>query len=78
MLRCLLLVLESARVEISVLLNELAYIKYEAASSKSIAIPLKRRNLAVVFSLVEDIIKLISNLSEDEGNFTFYLFKVLY
>ncbi|XP_057550042.1 uncharacterized protein LOC130828206 isoform X1 [Amaranthus tricolor] len=65
--RCLLLVLESARVEISVLLNELAYIKYEAASSKSIAIPLKRRNLAVVFSLVEDIIKLISNLSEDEG-----------
>ncbi|KNA19038.1 hypothetical protein SOVF_065280 [Spinacia oleracea] len=66
--RCLLLVLESARVEISVLLNELAYIKYEAVSSKSEAFPLKKRNLAVVFSLVENIIKLISSLCEDEGN----------
>lgn len=66
--RCLLLVLESARVEIAVLLNELAYIKYEAASSKSEALPLKRRNLAIVFLLVENIIKLISNLCEDKGS----------
>ncbi|XP_021770366.1 neurochondrin-like isoform X1 [Chenopodium quinoa] len=64
--RCLLLVLESARVEIAVLLNELAYLKYEAASSNPEAFLLKRRNLAIVFSLVENIIKLISNLSEDE------------
>uniref|UniRef100_A0A803N8E3 DNA-directed RNA polymerase n=1 Tax=Chenopodium quinoa TaxID=63459 RepID=A0A803N8E3_CHEQI len=38
----LLLVLESARVEIAVLLNELAYLKYEAASSNPEAFLLKR------------------------------------
>jgi len=64
-----LLVLESARVEIAVLLNEVSYIKYEASSSKDEELDLKRRNLAIAFSLVERIIKLISNLGEDEGNF---------
>ncbi|KAJ8433311.1 LOW QUALITY PROTEIN: hypothetical protein Cgig2_012879 [Carnegiea gigantea] len=64
--RCLLLVLESARVEIAVVLNEVAYIMYEAPSSKAEELTLKRRNLAIAFSLVERIIKLISNLSEDE------------
>ncbi|KAF8393093.1 hypothetical protein HHK36_021334 [Tetracentron sinense] len=68
--RCLLLVLESSRVEVSVLLNELAYLKYEASKSSSATsetILLKQRNLAVAFSLLEKIIKLISNVSGDEG-----------
>ncbi|XP_038696051.1 neurochondrin isoform X2 [Tripterygium wilfordii] len=68
--RCLLLVLELSRVEVSVLLNELAYLKYEASknsSSTEETILLKQRNLAVVYSLVERIIKLISNMSGDEG-----------
>ncbi|CAN1235639.1 hypothetical protein LINPERPRIM_LOCUS4566 [Linum perenne] len=34
--RCVLLVLESARVEVAVLLNELAYLKYEASKRKVI------------------------------------------
>ncbi|XP_057959684.1 uncharacterized protein LOC131152081 isoform X2 [Malania oleifera] len=69
--RCILLVLESSRVEIAVLLNELAYLKYEASkdsSSNIKAVPLKQQNLAIVFNLVEKIIKLISNLSADEGD----------
>ncbi|KAL2923869.1 Neurochondrin [Bienertia sinuspersici] len=59
---------QSARVEIAVLLNDLAYIKYEASSSKSETFPLKRRNLAIVYSLVENVIKLISKSSDDEGS----------
>lgn len=69
--RCMLLVLESSRVEVAVLLNELAYLKYEAPKnppSNSESILLKQRNLAVVFSLVERIIKLISNIGGDEGS----------
>ncbi|KAL5698436.1 hypothetical protein ACHQM5_029470 [Ranunculus cassubicifolius] len=65
--RCLLLVLESSRVEVAVLLNELAYLKYEVATNSSAAdIPLKQRNLATVFAVVEKIIKLISNISDDQ------------
>ncbi|KAE9452169.1 hypothetical protein C3L33_15927, partial [Rhododendron williamsianum] len=67
--RCMLLVLESSRVEVAVLLDELAYLKYEASknsSSNSESGLLKQRNLAVVFSLVERIIKLISNIGGDE------------
>lgn len=66
--RCLLLVLESSRVEIAVLLNELAYFRHAVGTSKSEAFPLKNRNLAIAFSLVENVIKLISNHSEDEGS----------
>ncbi|XP_059658206.1 uncharacterized protein LOC132304506 [Cornus florida] len=69
--RCILLVLESSRVEIAVLLNDLAYLKYEASrstSSSADAIFLKQRDLAIVFSLVEKIIKLISNAGGDEGS----------
>ncbi|KAL6985219.1 hypothetical protein U1Q18_018598 [Sarracenia purpurea var. burkii] len=69
--RCMLLVLESSRVEVAVLLNELAYLKYEASkisSSNSESILLKQQNLAIVFSLVERIIKLISDLDEDGGS----------
>ncbi|XP_058203344.1 uncharacterized protein LOC131317754 isoform X1 [Rhododendron vialii] len=69
--RCMLLVLESSRVEVAVLLDELAYLKYEASknsSSNSESGLLKQRNLAVVFSLVERIIKLISNIGGDEGS----------
>ncbi|XP_010672649.2 uncharacterized protein LOC104889192 isoform X2 [Beta vulgaris subsp. vulgaris] len=66
--RCWLLVLESSRVEIAVLLNELAYFRHAVGTSKSEAFPLKNRNLAIAFSLVENVIKLISNHSEDEGS----------
>ncbi|PIA52661.1 hypothetical protein AQUCO_01000494v1 [Aquilegia coerulea] len=66
--RCLLLVLESARVEVAVLLNELAYLKYAAPEKSSAAdITLKPQNLSIVFSLIEKIIKLISNVSGGQG-----------
>ncbi|XP_061341028.1 uncharacterized protein LOC133287430 [Gastrolobium bilobum] len=68
---CLLLVLEQSRVEIAVLLNELAYLKYEApqdTSATAEAIFLKQRNVAVAYSLVEKIIKLISNAGGNDGN----------
>lgn len=66
--RCLILVLEQSRVEIAVMLNELAYMKYEASKNSSLKedIILKQRNLATAFSLVEKIIKLISNVDEDQ------------
>ncbi|CAI8599583.1 unnamed protein product [Vicia faba] len=67
---CLLLVLEQSRVEIAVLLNELAYLKYEAPQDTSTTVEaysLKQRNVAVAYSLVEKIIKLISNVDENEG-----------
>ncbi|XP_029125303.1 neurochondrin isoform X2 [Cajanus cajan] len=74
---CLLLVLEQSRVEIAVLLNELAYLKYEApqdTSATAEAIFSKQHNVAVAFSLVEKIIKLISNVDDgnplDEGTLT--------
>ncbi|XP_040971610.1 neurochondrin isoform X1 [Gossypium hirsutum] len=69
--RCLLLVLESSRVEVAVLLNELAYSKYEASKSSSSTaetIISKQQKVTVVFSLVEKIIKLISNIGETEGH----------
>ncbi|KAF5176660.1 Neurochondrin, partial [Thalictrum thalictroides] len=67
--RCLLLVLESSRIEVAVLLNELAYLKYEATNTSAEDILLKRRNLSIAFSLIEKIIKLISNVSEDKGSY---------
>lgn len=73
--RCLLLVLESSRVEVAVLLNDLAYMKYEASSSSSAAetIPLKQQNLAISFSLLEKIIKLISNVCGVNGKWTHHI-----
>ncbi|XP_010432777.1 PREDICTED: neurochondrin-like [Camelina sativa] len=70
--RCLLLVLESSHVEISVLLNDLAYKKYEAPKDNSTVedILLKQRYLPIVFSLVEKIIKHISSVGENEGTLT--------
>nr|XP_016493015.1 PREDICTED: neurochondrin-like isoform X1 [Nicotiana tabacum] len=67
--RCILLVLESSRVEIAVLLNDLAYLKYEASkeSSNRENILVKQRNLGVAFSLVEKIIKLISSFGGEES-----------
>ncbi|KAM0053708.1 putative neurochondrin [Helianthus debilis subsp. tardiflorus] len=68
--RCTLLVLETSRVEIAVLLNDLAYLKYEKSKEALDAenVILKQRNLGIAFSLVEKIIKLISSVAEDEGN----------
>ncbi|ESQ53973.1 hypothetical protein EUTSA_v10024640mg [Eutrema salsugineum] len=68
--RCLLLVLESSHVEISVLSNELAYMKYEAPKNSSTVEDnlLKQRYLAIAFSLIEKIIKYISTVGENEGN----------
>lgn len=63
--------LESARIEVAVLLNELAYSKYELSKSSSNAeeaIKQKQRSLAIPFSLIEKIVKLISNVSGAEGN----------
>ncbi|PHT37642.1 hypothetical protein CQW23_21215 [Capsicum baccatum] len=67
--RCILLVLESSRVEIAVFLNDLAYLKYEAfkAPSNKENILVKQRNLGVAFSLVEKIIKLISSFGGEES-----------
>ncbi|XP_043700807.1 neurochondrin [Telopea speciosissima] len=62
--KCLLLVLESSRVEVAVLLNDIAYLKFEASKSSSDTagtILLRKRDLATAFSLIEKIIKLISN-----------------
>ncbi|XP_020241641.1 neurochondrin isoform X2 [Asparagus officinalis] len=66
----MLLVLETARVEVAVLLNELAYSKYEASKSSvnNESILIKQRNLAITFSLIEKIIKLISHASEIKGS----------
>ncbi|KAL7121703.1 hypothetical protein ACP275_01G000900 [Erythranthe tilingii] len=67
--RCILLVLESSRVEIAVILNELAYLKYEASKRlppNAEIFLVKLRNLGVAFSLVEMIIKLISKFGENE------------
>ncbi|PKI49012.1 hypothetical protein CRG98_030599 [Punica granatum] len=69
--RCLLLVLESSRVEVAVLLNDIAYLKYEASkntSSTMESILSKRRHLGIAFSLVEKIIRLISTIGEEEGS----------
>ncbi|XP_022976133.1 neurochondrin homolog isoform X1 [Cucurbita maxima] len=68
--RCLILVLEQSRVEIAVMLNELAYAKYEASKNSSLKedIIVKQRNVATAFSLVEKIIKLVSNVGEDQGD----------
>ncbi|XWS72712.1 hypothetical protein CRYUN_Cryun02cG0064100 [Craigia yunnanensis] len=69
--RCLLLVLESSRVEVAVLLNELAYSKYEASKSSSLTaetIITKQQKVTIGFSLLEKIIKLISNIGETEGH----------
>lgn len=69
--RCLLLVLESSRVEIAVLLNDVAYLKYEASKSSSSSnvdsILSKQRTLAIAFSLIEKIIRLVANMGADEG-----------
>ncbi|KAG2261336.1 hypothetical protein Bca52824_068415 [Brassica carinata] len=79
--RCLLLVLESAHVEISVLTNELAYMRYEAPSSAVEEHLLKHRYLAIAFSLVEKIInddetvflKVVKRLNETVGVVLEYL-----
>ncbi|WOG81210.1 hypothetical protein DCAR_0100355 [Daucus carota subsp. sativus] len=67
--RCVLLVLESSRIEIAVLLNDLAYLKFEASKSSlgDNNVVSKERNLCVAFSLVENIVKMIASVAEDEG-----------
>ncbi|PKA47464.1 hypothetical protein AXF42_Ash020193 [Apostasia shenzhenica] len=65
----LLLVLESARVEVAVFLNELAFLKYESSKSSSTteSIISKQHNLGLLFSLMEKIIKLISSSCTVDG-----------
>nr|GMC95653.1 neurochondrin isoform X2 [Ipomoea batatas] len=68
--RCVMLVLESARVEVDVILNELGYLKYEAPKdslSTAENILVKQRNLGVTFSLLEKVIKFVSSFAEAEG-----------
>lgn len=70
-----MLVLESSRIEIAVLLNDLAYLKYEASKSSSSnlkTIHSKQQTLAVAFSLIERIIRLVANISEDAGGCLFW------
>jgi hypothetical protein len=54
---------------VAVLLNELAYLKYELSKTSQTdeAVSQKQRNLAILFSLIERIIKMISNASSGEG-----------
>lgn len=49
--------------------NELAYMKYEAPTTSSTDEDslLKQRYLAIMFSLIEKIIKYISTAGENEG-----------
>lgn len=67
-----MLVLEHSRVEVVVLLNKLAYLKDEACKNSNSSpsgetFCSKKRNVALVFALLEKIISLISNAaSEDE------------
>lgn len=62
-----MLVLETSRVEIAVLLNDLAYLKYEKSDSLDAeTFSSKQRNLGIAYSLVEKTIKLISSVAEDE------------
>ncbi|KAM5579141.1 hypothetical protein ABKV19_009094 [Rosa sericea] len=70
--RCLLLVLEHSRVEVAVLLKALAYLRNEASkNSKSSptgeTVCSKKRNVALLFSLVEKIINLMSNAVASEN-----------
>ncbi|GAB2278884.1 hypothetical protein Dimus_013558, partial [Dionaea muscipula] len=64
---CLLLVLELSRVKVVVLLNYLGYLKYGASSSMIGEISQKQAKLSIAFYLLEKIIKLISEVGEDEG-----------
>lgn len=69
--RCMLVVLESSRVEMAILLNELAHLRDESSkgsSSSTDIILQKQRNVGITFSLVEKIIKILSELSEDEDS----------
>ncbi|XP_073055242.1 uncharacterized protein [Primulina eburnea] len=66
---CIMLVLGSSRVEIAVLLNELAYLKYgddKNSSTNAETFLVKLRNLGVAFALVERIIKLVAKFGESE------------
>ncbi|XP_062023911.1 uncharacterized protein LOC133740076 [Rosa rugosa] len=70
--RCLLLVLEQSRVEVAVLLKALAYLRNEASknsksSPTSETVCSKKRNVSLLFSLVEKIINLMSNAVASEN-----------
>ncbi|KAH9301029.1 hypothetical protein KI387_012612, partial [Taxus chinensis] len=70
--RCLFLVLETTRVEVSVLINELARLKFEYSNngiSSLEEVTIRQRNLANCYALVENIIRLISNACERQDNY---------
>lgn len=67
--RCFLLVLETSRVEIGVLLNELAHFKFDSSNgvcSNLEDATIRQKDLANVYALMEDIIKLLSNACDKQ------------
>lgn len=69
--RCFLLVLEISKVEIAVLLNELAHFKFDSSSDVSSNledVTIRQRDLANMYTLMENIIKLLSNACDKQGN----------
>ncbi|KAL6137583.1 hypothetical protein ACLB2K_062873 [Fragaria x ananassa] len=76
--RCLLLVLEQLRVEVGVVLNALAYLRNEAnknlgSSLTGETVCSKQRNVAVLFSLVEKIINLMSNAVAKQASYKYLI-----
>lgn len=69
--RCFLLVLETSKVEIAVLLNELAHFKFDTSSGVSSNLEdatIRQRDLANIYTLMENMIKLLSNACDKQGD----------
>jgi len=66
--RCFLLVLETSRVEIGVLLIELAHFKFDSGNGicSNLEDATRQRDLANVFTLMENIIELLSNACDKQ------------
>lgn len=67
--RCFLLVLETSRVEIGVLLNELAHFTFDSTNgvcSNLEDATIRKRDLANVYALMENIIKLLTNVCDKQ------------
>lgn len=67
--RCFLLVLETSRVEIAVLLNELAHFKFDSSNgvcSNLEDTTIRQRDVANIYTLMENTIKLLSNACDKQ------------